>query len=240
MTLFSNAVVSSRAPGTDDALDYFPTPPWATRAFLPLLRELDPGIGSRVIWEPAAGQGHMALPLSETGARVIAADIEDRPWSAAAVGTLMRRGGVRIPLALNFLDPRDVVVEADWVITNPPFNQAVEFVERALEQASIGVAVLVRTAWVEGSDRYRRLFDPRPPTVIAQYVERVPMVKGTWDPSGTGLATAYAWFVWVKSAPAIDTGFRWIPPGQKAKHHCAEDVAMFCGEADAPLFGDRP
>lgn len=237
MTLFSNAVVASRAPGTADALDYFPTPPWATRAFVPILRELDPAIGSRVIWEPAAGQGHMAIPLSESGAIVVASDIELRAWAAAARDLLFARGGARIGLDVDFLSCRDVTVAADWVITNPPFNQAVEFVERGLDVANVGVAVLVRTAWVEGAIRYRRLFEPRPPAMIAQYVERVPMIKDRWDPDAS-TATAYAWFVWLKDKPAVETEFRWIPPGQKAKHHRADDVAIFCAPEPSQLFGD--
>jgi hypothetical protein len=48
-----------------DALDYFPTPPWATRALfehvLPALG-ID-GVGT--VWEPACGEGHMAAVIGE-------------------------------------------------------------------------------------------------------------------------------------------------------------------------------
>jgi hypothetical protein len=42
------------------------------------------------------------------------------------------------------------------------------------------------------------LFRDRPPTLYAPFVERVPMVKGRWDP-GASTATSYAWFVWRKA-----------------------------------------
>jgi hypothetical protein len=46
----------------------------------------------------------------------------------------------------------------DWIITNPPFNLACEFALRAISIAHAGVALLVRSAWSEGGDRYRDLF----------------------------------------------------------------------------------
>ncbi len=45
-------------------LNYFPTPPWATRAGAEALRALDPT--AVVLREPACGEGHMAGPLAET------------------------------------------------------------------------------------------------------------------------------------------------------------------------------
>ena len=48
-----------------DALDYFPTPLWSTRA---LFRHVLPAVGVDVIgsvWEPACGEGHMAAVIVE-------------------------------------------------------------------------------------------------------------------------------------------------------------------------------
>ena len=66
----------------------------------------------------------------------------------------------------------------DWVITNPPFKAAEEFVSKALPVARRGVAVLVRTVFIESVGRWDRLFRDRPCTTFAQFVERVPIVKG--------------------------------------------------------------
>ena len=233
--LFSSSVAAQRRPGSRHDRDYFPTPPWATRAVLPILRRIDPDIGLRVIWEPAAGQGHMAVPLAESGAVVVASDIEVRPWAAAARDALLQTGGALVPVPLDFLKARDITVAADWVITNPPFNRAAKFVARGLEVAHRGVAVLVRTAWAEGAGRYESLFRDRPPTLIAQYVERVPMTVGRWDPAAT-TATAYAWFIWDQLSPFGATQLCWIPPGQKAALHRADDVFRFDAGQASPLF----
>ena len=231
---FSPAVTAQRAPGSAADRDFFPTPPWATRALLPIL--CDPHLSRRTIWEPACGEGHMALPLLESsGARVVASDIEDRPWADKARRQFIGGGGARIPQSLDFLTCRNVAVQADWVITNPPFNLAEAFVDRALKVASVGVAMLVRTSWVEGTGRFDRLFDARPPYLIAQFSERVPMVKGRWDPDAS-TATAYAWFVWSQDDRIGGTRFTWIPPGQKALHHRQIDLALFDAGQASPLF----
>ncbi|HVT83088.1 MAG TPA: SAM-dependent methyltransferase [Phycisphaerae bacterium] len=102
----------------------------------------------------------------------------------------------------------------DWVITNPPFRLAEEFVLRALPIARRGVAMLTRTVFLESSGRYERLFRDTPPTVVAQFVERVPMVKGRLDQRAS-TATGYCWLVWRKPLASSATVF-WIPPCRKA------------------------
>jgi hypothetical protein len=101
----------------------------------------------------------------------------------------------------------------DWVITNPPFRLAEEFVLRALTVARRGVAVLARTVFLESSGRYRRLFEESPPSKFAQFVERVPMVKGRLDIKAT-TATGYAWLVWEKAAEGYPR-LMWVPPCRK-------------------------
>jgi hypothetical protein len=101
----------------------------------------------------------------------------------------------------------------DWVITNPPFRLAEAFIQTALDVARVGVAVLVRTVFVESIGRYERLFKPNPPRLMAQFTERVPMVKGRLDKKAS-TATGYCWLVWVhgsKNAPELV----WIPPCRK-------------------------
>jgi hypothetical protein len=100
------------------------------------------------------------------------------------------------------------------VITNPPFRLAEEFVQRSLEVARQGVAVLVRTVFIESVGRYRNLFAKIPPAICAQYAERVPMLRGRLDRTAS-TATGYAWLVWKKSSSG-PTRLVWVPPCRKA------------------------
>jgi hypothetical protein len=98
----------------------------------------------------------------------------------------------------------------DWVVTNPPFRLAEEFVLGALSVARVGVAILARTVFLESVGRYRAIFEANPPTKFAQFSERVPMLRGRLDKNAT-TATGYAWFVWehgTTDAPRL----LWIPP----------------------------
>ena len=101
----------------------------------------------------------------------------------------------------------------DWIITNPPFRLAEQFIERALKDANVGCAFLVRTTFVESIGRYNRLFSKNPPNKVAQFVERVPMVKGRIDRKAS-TATGYCWLVWNKDQKS-KSEMVWIPPCRK-------------------------
>ncbi len=76
--------------------------------------------------------------------------------------------------------------------------------------------MLVRTAFLEGIDRYETLFRSSPPTVVAQFVGRVPMWKGRLTKTGS-TATAYCWLVWMSGYEG--TTLKWIPPCRKQLEH---------------------
>lgn len=179
-----------------DSLDDFPTPPWATRALLDYLfkNELYPYMGTLSAREPAANRGHMVRPLAEYFGHVEASDIHDY--------------GAGFPVQDYLFGPAPNPV--DWTITNPPFRLAQQFIARALETSRIGVAVIVRTAFLEGQLRHASLFSVHRPRLILQFAERVVMHKGRLAPEGS-TATAYCWIVF-GPYPAPSTKFDWIAP----------------------------
>jgi hypothetical protein len=192
----SSAVMQQRTEA-HDSLDDFPTPPWATRALCEWIKQkyLLPMIAS-TCREPAANRGHMVKPLSEYFETVIASDIFDYG------------GGYPVADYL-FSEP----IETDWTITNPPFRLAEQFIESAIKQSQSGVAMIVRTAFLESVGRYNSMFSKFPPSDILQFSERVVMHKGKLSEKGS-TATAYCWIVWRNFAPS-GTHFYWIPPCRK-------------------------
>lgn len=169
-----------------DSLDDFPTPPWATRA---LLKHVIGDVWSNyVCWEPAAGRGIMSSVLREYFKSVWASDVHDyNGESLDSIGSFVGSGAdvARSPASWGFAP--------DWIITNPPFRLGEEFVRRALLEATVGVAMLCRTAFIESAARYP-LFGSAF-AVLAPFAGRVAMVKGRWQPDAS-TATSYAWFVW--------------------------------------------
>lgn len=201
----SHAVMAQRKEPAD-SLDFFPTPPWATRA---LCEALTYRLRSRLCWEPAAAVGHMVRPLSEYFGSVMATDVH--PHDPDMV-------------LYDFLSMAPQPWKFDWVITNPPFRLAQKFALRALEHASEGVALLCRTVWLEGGERYRDLFAKMPPTDVLVFCDRVPMHKGRVDPKGS-TATSYSWFVWDRGSMQSPWTARinWLPPGTRKRLERAED-----------------
>ena len=193
----SHAVMAQRIEAADSP-DDFPTPPWATRALLEHIldkRELK----TATCLEPAAGRGYMSRPLSEYFASVQSADAH--PYGFCPIR--------------DFLSYPYEAGSHDWVITNPPFRLAEEFVDRSLTVARRGVAILARTVFIESAGRYERLFRNNPPTVFAQFVERVPMVRGRVDAKAS-TATGYAWLIWDKAAAITFPRLAWVPPCRRA------------------------
>lgn len=197
----SSAVMQQRSE-PHDSLDDFPTPPWATRALCEFLAgEFE--LHHMRCREPAANRGHMVRPLAERFASVDASDVHDY--------------GAGYPV-LDYLfgpDPDPV----DWTISNPPFRLAEQFIERALRTSRMGVAMIVRTAFLEGVGRHSRLFSVHRPAHVLQFTERVVMHKGKLSAKGS-TATAYCWVIWMQGQR--DTRFGWIAPCRKRLERAAD------------------
>lgn len=208
----ARAIMGSRVESSD-SLDFYCTPPWATRA---LIEHVFPHLERRGhckfqnAWEPACGEGHIAEVLREYFLRVVASDIHDYGYPDTKVADFLKGPSLR---------------NADWIITNPPFGDVGEFfVLNALDAAGTGVAMFMRVQWLDSIGRYERIFRDKPPTLIAFFAERVNLCKGRWDPEGS-TATAYMWLVWVKGAEPRAPF--WIPPGCRETLTRSDDVERF-------------
>lgn len=146
--------------------DLYPTPPDVTVAlmrFLNLPRRT-------VVWEPAAGEGDMAGVLQTFCDTVYATDVLD--------GT-------------DFL--KSSIEDADWIITNPPFSLAEEFIRRAAELEKPFAFVLKSQYW--HAQTRAGLFSEIPPSYV------LPL---TWRPNfnfktmpGKSPVMDVMWCVWL-------------------------------------------
>ncbi|WP_043846782.1 hypothetical protein [Roseivivax marinus] len=219
MTANRSSAVMAQRHEAPDSLDDFPTPPWATRSLLRVLRTHGEVLSDQYAWEPACNRGYMAKVLAEEFAGVHATDVHEYGWDG--------QDGV----ADFLIDWGQDVPKVDWVITNPPFRLGAEFIRQGLRYARRGVAVLVRTSFVEGVERYDTLFQASPEAFVLPFVERVAMWKGVlldpdvkvWDAERGTMksptsATSYAWLVWRRGEDGqftSDTRFGRIPPWRR-------------------------
>lgn len=240
----AGAVMADKAPGEvwGDSptaalyrkLEYFPTPPWAARAGGELIAKVDPGRWT--CWEPACGEGHMAHGLADYFDYVRASDIHAHGWA-----------GQNGP-PLDFLsDAAEGLEPVDWIVTNPPYGLAADFVRTGLKRARRGVAVLARLAWFSSAGRYDLFFGDTPLDTWAPFFERPAMLLGRWVPDAS-TATDAAWFVFTQKAAKWQGQFRrtrpWdlgtmpIAPGTRARLTKPDDARLFGWKGPAPLFGD--
>jgi hypothetical protein len=175
-----------------DGPDFFPTPRWATFALI------DNERFEGRIWEPACGDGAMSRVLEETGQRVISTDLYERGYGEG--------GHDFLKAAQSFPN----------IVTNPPYNSAEGFVASGIRQATNKFALLLRLAFLEGANRARTIFTQCPPSRVWVFSERITFYPAGMEQRGSG-TTAYAWFVWDKSAPKR-TELRWFKPGYKARY----------------------
>jgi hypothetical protein len=153
--------------------DFYRTPAEAVRALLAV--EQFP----TTIWEPACGDGAISRVLAEAGHTVISADLIDRGFG---------NGGI------DFL--AETERRADCIITNPPFGIDDEFALHALALGVTKIALLARLTWLEGTDRYSRLFSHKQLARVWVFSARQTLWRGDDAAAESdGGMTAYAWFV---------------------------------------------
>lgn len=164
--------------------DFYATPSNAVTA---ILNEIKLN-GS--ILEPAAGQGHISKLLREY-----------YPYSEIVSTDLVQREekfGIPIQGNVDFLK-HEFGRKFDNIITNPPFNLAQQFIEKALKLANDKVIMFSKIQLLEGSKR-RTMFDNTPLKYVYVFTKRVnPLRNGEeLDEKGKPWASTmcFAWFVW--------------------------------------------
>lgn len=186
--------------------DFYATPAWATLAILPHLKAKLPTLPK--VLDPCCGSGAIFQVVCAHWATCFPCGIELDQHRALMSSAILLRGGHpnqvwgnRDALAMTWGVP-------DLILTNPPYKIALEFVEKALLEASLTedvnvhgriprhekgvpqgvVAMLLRLPWLASQKRAAFLRKNTPSVYV---LSRRPSFTG----QGTD-ATDYAWMVW--------------------------------------------
>jgi hypothetical protein len=165
-----------------NSTDFYPTPGNVTTALLDCLN-LDP---AHSIWEPAAGEGHMVKVLAARGHKVVATDLYSYTYE-------------------NFLDVAEL--RADWIITNPPFKLAEEFIRHAIGLRPQGVAMLLKSQYWHAASRLK-LFQEHRPSFVFPLTWRPDFLFGK---KGAAPTMEVLWTVWFPPLASFATDTLYAP-----------------------------
>lgn len=172
--------------------DYYATPYKATEELLN--RETF----APVIWDPAAGGGHILDVVNSRGYGVIGTDIVIRNPDVTYSDFL----ALAAESTIDYCD----------IVTNPPYKKSLEFVEQALRILAQGrkIAMFLPLTFLESKKR-AKLFETAPPCIVYVFQSRI----HCWPNGEPSLVThsstiAYAWYVW-RVGENKEPIIRWIP-----------------------------
>lgn len=147
--------------------DFYPTPPECTIALIDFLENHFLLRKGDSIWEPACGNNAMVDVFKKRGYVVHGTDIEQgQNYLTGSLGE-----------------------DFDWIITNPPFSLAKEFIEKSIAEGK-PFALLLKSQYWHSSKRLKLFKDHQPAYVL-------PL---TWRPDFTGEGNSLLdmmWVVWI-------------------------------------------
>ncbi len=171
---------ANNATGKRKKSDFYETPYTLTRKFL----DVEYFNKNSTVCEPACGGGAISKVLNEYW--------EDDKITAYDKET-------------NFLWDFD---EYNYIITNPPFSLAFEFIQKAKQLAKSKFALLLPLSYLHGKKRFDEIYSDREYGLEKVYVfTRYPMLGETLREDGkynTGMMV-YAWYVWTNGYSGLPT-----------------------------------
>lgn len=173
--------------------DYYATPRSSVESLLD-----NEKVGGLIL-EPCVGGGHVADVLKTVATKVNCIDIVDRGYEGTAEFNFLKL----IPAP-----------KYDWVVTNPPYKLAQEFIEQSLKSVKENgkVAMFLKIQFLEGVKR-KAFFEKYPPKKVYVFSKRQnPLRNGEpLDEKGKPWSSTmcFAWFVWEKGFTG-DTVIKWI------------------------------
>lgn len=151
--------------------EVYPTPIEVTHALMLLLKELD--YNHLTVWEPACDIGGMSKVIEKYGHTVYSSDLRYTGFGD---------GG------LDYLLTPDTSHYA--IITNPPFNLSMQFIEKALTEARIVCMVLKSQYW--HAAKRANFFKENTPAYVCPL---------TWRPdfsNGGNPTMDVHWTIWIR------------------------------------------
>ena len=178
--------------------NFYPTPTYVTCSLID--REKFDGL----IWEPACGDGAMSNVLQKAGHEVHSSDIVDRGYGEVG----------------DFLKSNRSVPN---IVTNPPFNLAEKFVQKALANTTRKVAMFLPLSFLTSKRRYDWL--PHTPLkYVYIFTNRVSLYPSGERGNLSSGTTDYAWFVWEHGYEGEPT-IRWFSPDAPDAEEQQHDMA---------------
>jgi hypothetical protein len=176
---------------SERGLDLYETPAVGTEALLRAEPQLP-----RCLWEIAAGRGAMVRVLRDHGHTVIASDVVDY--------------GFPLHFCRDFLGEIGMPAGVEAIVTNPPYQQAEQFVAHALELCPL-VIMLLRLAFYE-SERRCHILENCGLARVHCFRKRLPrMHRDGWRGRQSNSGMAFAWYVWDRNhtGPTIFNRISW-------------------------------
>ena len=170
----TGAILTNRSAKDRNSVDFYETPEQVTVALADFLEASCGLTNAATIWEPACGKGKLANVFRARGGySVVCTDLNDFGYGENGVDFLSAE--------------RD----CDWIITNPPFSKATEFIEHALE-LNKKCAFLLKSQFFHAKSRIN-LFENNPPSYILPLTWRPDFLYGQKSGSPT---MEVMWVVW--------------------------------------------
>lgn len=148
------------------------------------------GVIQGKILEPSAGNGNIiqALRNKNINGDITAIELREEEFDN------LNKISDKVIIA-DFLNGLDYTEKYDYIIGNPPYTYAREFIERSLSMLNENgkLIFLLRTAFLESKSRYD-FWQENPLSGLYVLSKRPSFINGKID------ATSYSWFVWDKSA----------------------------------------
>ena len=161
--------------------DFYETPSVAVTALL----DVEEFHGKT--WEPACGKGAISEVLRDYGISVLSSDKHDYGYGDSGIDFLRKRHREKYML------------DADNIITNPPFKLAVDFALLGcdfIRQTHGKLALLERLVWLESAAR-KPMFESTPLARVHVFSRRLPrMHRPDYKEHKAASMVAFAWFVW--------------------------------------------
>ena len=169
----NGTILSNRSAVDRNKTDFYATPPEVTVVLLDFLESknlISPGC---IIWEPACGSGAMERVMLDRGYPVWGTDLHPQIPDTPSVDFLQSHR------------------PCNWIITNPPFSKATEFITHALELGK-PCAFLLKSQFWHAKSRLD-LFRENPPSYVLPLTWRPDFLYGAKSGSPT---MECLWTVW--------------------------------------------